>query len=235
MQISQNPKTHLGVFFRFFFALFLLCQPAWAVDSVVSKGKLSDRDFYRLIACAAPPGAACQRPFLRWSERDARDITVRIVEIESPISARRLSLAKDSVQHAVNEINGVGAAVKLRLIDEGEPDIAVSFITGEIAAGDRRLRGVDDVFLLGSAAAVAEVFSDRRTRNIDFARVTISRFVSDRRMKSVVLEEIVQSLGLMTDVHNQFYHHRSVFSETGSSTKRLRGQDAMAVMVHYPN
>ncbi len=215
-------------------AVLLVGQPGWALDSVVTKGKLSDRDFYRLIACAAPPGAECQRPFRRWSARDAKDITVRITRIESPIQKRRLSLAQDAVRHAIAEINGVGAAVRLRLIETGQPDISVSFINGDIEVGDRRLRNIDDIFLLGSAAAIAEVFSRRGSPVIEYAEVTISGLVENRRLKNVVLEEVVQSLGLMTDVHNPYYHGRSIFSETGGTTKRLRGQDAMALLTHYP-
>ena len=54
-------------------------------------------------------------------------------------------------------------------------------------------------------------------------------------MKSTVLEEVIQSLGLLTDIHNRYYHTRSIFSETGGGrVTKLRGQDAATLLYHYP-
>ena len=49
--------------------LALLAIEAAAQEFIKSKGRLSDRDFYRAVACAAPPGGACQKKALRWSEK----------------------------------------------------------------------------------------------------------------------------------------------------------------------
>ena len=50
---------------------------------------------------------------------------------------------------------------------------------------------------------------------------------------SVVLEEVVQALGLLTDIRSPVYR-RSIFAEDSNSGIRLRGQDAMVIRRHYP-
>ena len=81
---------------------------------------------------------------------------------------------------------------------------------------------------------MAEVFASRGSSVIQSAKVTISDRVENRDLKSVMLEEVVQSLGLLTDIHGRHYHNKSIFSETGWRIKRLRGQDAKAILYHYP-
>ena len=81
---------------------------------------------------------------------------------------------------------------------------------------------------------MARVYPGRRKGSIAKAEIYISDVIPKSLLRAVVLEELVQSLGLLTDIHNRYYNKRSVFSEVGSSTNKLRGQDAKALLLHYP-
>ena len=50
----------------------------------------------------------------------------------------------------------------------------------------------------------------------------------------VLLEELTQSLGLLTDIKNPYYEDLSVFSEDSNSVTKLAPQDRMALLRHYP-
>ena len=49
-----------------------------------------------------------------------------------------------------------------------------------------------------------------------------------------MLEELTQSMGLMTDIRNPYYETRSVFSEDSNSVVKLGEQDREALRLHYP-
>ena len=50
----------------------------------------------------------------------------------------------------------------------------------------------------------------------------------------VVLEELTQAMGLMTDIRNPAYEGVSVFSEDSNAVLRLGAQDKEALRRHYP-
>ena len=213
--------------------LFAPLSAFGASDHVITKGKLSDRDFYRLVACAAPPGGKCQKPLLKWSKAKRGAITIRLTSVGKGFPSKQTKSARAALQNAVSQINSVGSGVRLKLIAEGKPDISV-VLTADTIMTRRKPRSIQEVFELGGAGAMAEIYWPRGTTNITRARVTITDVITTRYMTSVMLEEVVQALGLQTDIHNRYYHNRSIFSETGSRIKRLRGQDAKALLMHYP-
>ena len=53
-------------------------------------------------------------------------------------------------------------------------------------------------------------------------------------IQSIDLEELVQSLGQVMDIGSKYYRSKSIFSERANRIKRLKGQDAMAIRMHYP-
>ncbi|SMX25873.1 hypothetical protein [Boseongicola aestuarii] len=207
---------------------------AEAVEFVKSKGKLSDRDFYRLVACAAVPGGKCQKPFMKWDARDRSRLTIGFTEIDPNFSERKKEHAWKALQNAVGQVNRVGADIELVWISGGRPDISVKLTAGSIDDAGRNQRTVADYALFKGAGAVAEVRLARGSSVIASASITITARIKDKYLKSVMLEEVVQSLGLMTDIHNPYYHKRSIFSEVGSDIIQLRGQDAKALLSHYP-
>jgi hypothetical protein len=52
---------------RLICGLVLLASGAAAQEYVTTAGPLSEIEFYRLVACAAPPGGVCGKPVVRWT------------------------------------------------------------------------------------------------------------------------------------------------------------------------
>ena len=170
---------------------------------------------------------------MKWSKAKRGAITIRLTNVGKGFPSKQTKSARAALQNAVSQINSVGSGVRLKLIAEGKPDISV-VLTADTIMTRRKPRSIQEVFELGGAGAMAEISWPRGTTNITRARVTITDVITTRYMTSVMLEEVVQALGLQTDIHNRYYHNRSIFSETGSRIKRLRGQDAKALLMHYP-
>ena len=62
----------------------------------------------------------------------------------------------------------------------------------------------------------------------------VSNDLKIRSYESVLLEELTQALGLMTDVKSEAYVGISVLSQDGNRVKALGVQDKMALRRHYP-
>lgn len=90
--------------------------------------------------------------------------------------------------------------------------------------------GVED--LDGNVLPLGRVALRARDNTIREALIAISAKARRREIASILLEEITQALGLMTDIQGPTYR-RSVFSEDSNSVVRLEGQDAMALRRHY--
>lgn len=71
-----------------------------------------------------------------------------------------------------------------------------------------------------------------RQGDIRAARIAISARARPAEVASLLLEEVVQGLGLMTDISGPAYR-QSIFAEDGNATTSLAGQDAMALRRHY--
>ena len=205
-----------------------------AKDFVRSKGKLSDRDFYRAVACGAPVGQECRYSTYRWPESDRVNLTVGIMEIEDEFPKDYAATAAGALVKAIEEINGVNSGVRLVQVTKGTPKIKVYFVSGKIGGGGSSARTVTGFALAEGAGGMARIFPGRRKGSIAKAEVYISDLNAKSGLRSIVLEELVQSLGLLTDIHNRYYNKRSIFSEVGSGTTKLRGQDAKALLLHYP-
>ena len=50
----------------------------------------------------------------------------------------------------------------------------------------------------------------------------------------VLLEELTQGMGLLTDIRNPVYNATSVFSEDSNTVRKLGPQDRAALRLHYP-
>ncbi len=209
--------------------LLLLPFAALADDFVRAKGRLSDADFHQLVACGRPPGGKCQVPMRRWPDGLAQDLTVtRLPEIErvSPVTVAQVNLALD---RAIAELNGVGAAFRLRRVADNEPahirlsirsPRSLSFITNETQA--KRLPAGLVTFASGPSGQIAG------------ATILISSGIALTETNSVVLEELTQSLGLVFDIQNPQYKRRSIFAQDSNSVTTITGQDASALRLHYP-
>ncbi|PWJ22304.1 DUF2927 domain-containing protein [Jannaschia seohaensis] len=210
-------------------ALALLATPLAAQEFVEVPGRLSDEAFYRAVACGAPPEGACRKPFLLWPEEMRADLTVGLASAPDDLPPFRRRLFETGVEGAIAEINGLGAGLRLRR-DDIAPAIEIHIVDTP-PWGVMTRTGVP--LLDGALLPLALVVLRPREGAIGEALIAISAEARRREIASVLLEEITQSLGLMTDIAGPAYD-RSLFSETGNSVTRLTGQDAMAVRRHYP-
>ena len=208
--------------------LLLAATPLAAQEFVEVPGRLSDDAFYRAVACAAPPGADCRKPLLRWPDALRQDLTVGLVSLTDELLPYQRRFYEEGLSGALAEINGLGAGIRLRR-DDDAPDIAIHVVAtppGGVMTGT----GVPA--LDGALLPLGRVALRARDGVIREAIIAVSGRARRREVASVLLEEITQALGLMTDISGPAYR-RSVFSEDGNSVTRLEGQDAMAVRRHY--
>jgi hypothetical protein len=193
---------------------------------VDSSGPLDDTAFYRLVACAAPPNGPCAKPFYRWEKTT---LTVGIVERAPPFLGGKVKRAEAAVMRAVQQLNAVGMGLELNL-SEVTPDIAIHLLDiprGAVIADPRLLRG--------KTMANAITALDMQGSTITGAAIGFSSTLTIRQYESVMLEEITQALGLLTDIRNPYYQTRSILSQNAdNSLITLGAQDKMALIHHYP-
>lgn len=197
---------------------------------------MSDRDFYRAMACAARPGGACTLPYRRWAASKCRDLTVGLAFRSQHFPANRAHAIEQAARAAIAQINKTGAALHLSYAGARPADIKL-YLTDTPVGGT--VRGTPSMRLNGrrlGPGTVAKVtfYWQTNTGRIMDADIAFSRDIQMRDIRSVVLEEIVQSLGFSTDLEDPYYTQSSIFAEDGNSVTRLIGQDAMALRSHYP-
>ena len=213
-----------------FFALILIPFSVVAQEFITIPTRVSDEAFYRLVACAAPPGGDCAKPEIRWSEPRRLALTIGITQIDDSFPSYKLSLVDAAIDAAITEINRAGAYLLLERVYEGTPDISIYLL--ETAQGGV-IEGTGNVEMDGETLAVGRVAIRSVGGEIQDAAIALSRDIRRREVASVVLEELVQAMGLPTDVQSPAYQD-SIFSEDANSVVRLRGQDAEALRRHYP-
>ena len=205
---------------------------AQEVDFVQSSGELSDENFYRLVACAAPPGGECAKPMRRWVTD--QPLRVAITRIDPAFLGGKQARAKAALVRAVQYLNKAGAEVAFRIVPPGPPaDIEIYFINtqGSTAITDTGIDGIDGSTVQGARVLV---WSNSRTGAIRRARIVFGTRLHIRQFESAMIEELTQSLGLLTDIRNPHYEGLSVFSQDSNDAKTLGPQDIMALRRHYP-
>lgn len=209
-------------------ALALLPGGVCAQEFVTAPGRLTDDGFYRAVACAAAPGQPCRKPFLRWPMAKRAALTVALASVTDDLEDWQRSLYERGLDGAVAQVNALGAGITLVRTRAGA-DMEVHVVATR--PGDvMRDTGVPD--LDGAILPLGRVALRARGGEIGEALIAVSVQTRRREIASVLLEEIVQGLGLMTDIRGPAYR-RSLFSEDGNSVVRLEGQDAMALRRHY--
>ena len=189
---------------------------------------MEDTAFYRLVACAAPPEGECAKPFYKWNKTD---ITVGIIQRPPAFLGGKLKRAEASVVRAVQRLNATGMGITLRL-DEADPDIKIHLL--DIARG-QKITSSSRPLLNGRIMANAITALDVDGTTINGASIGFSNTMTIRQYESVMLEEITQALGLITDIQNPYYRSRSILSQNAdNSLKTLGEQDRMALIRHYP-
>ena len=205
---------------------------AQAQEAVQTDGALSDNDFYRLVSCAAPVAAPCQKDVIRWSPADAVDVSVGIVQIDEGYPPNLIIAVNTALNVAIADVNAADAELHLtRSEDTENPDIGIYLL--DLVEGDA-ISGTGRVPLDGAIlqAAKAQVWW-RDDFSIITTAIVFGRDITFADLPSVMLEEITQANGLLTDIDGKYYETRSIFSETSNHRTTLGIQDIMALRRHY--
>ncbi|MEP5029072.1 MAG: DUF2927 domain-containing protein [Marinomonas sp.] len=193
-----------------------------------SDGPLTDDVFYRLVACAAPPQGECAKPFFRWSKPT---LTVGIATRARAFLGGKQKRAEAAVVRALQHLNAVEMGLTLRASDDA-PDIVIHLLDTPRGA---KIQLPEASKLNGLTMANAITVLDVNGPEIRSASIAFSNTLTLRQYESVMLEEITQSLGLVTDIQNPYYRSRSIFSQNSdNSLKTLGAQDKLALIRHYP-
>ena len=216
-------------------AALLLASPvdAQEVDFLLTNGKLPIDDFYHLVACRALPGRGCTNEMIRWSPDSARDLRVGFAPVPPdypPQLARSMSTALDA---AIVEINGAAAALHLGRAVKGEVPPITIHLSPAMDGQPIRGTGIRDIDGTPIGAALVTVWWDDLNHITDAVIVMAADLPKDEVLP-VILEELCQAMGLLTDIRNPVYNAVSVFSEDSNSVKRLGAQDRAALRLHYP-
>ncbi|WP_189641215.1 DUF2927 domain-containing protein [Paramylibacter ulvae] len=209
-----------------------------AKDFTQSKGKLSNQAFYKSIACKATPGQSCQTPLRRWPKQMRNGISVGLVGVQSVNkNGAYVKATERAIKNAVQQVNATGAGVRLRLYSGSAAQNANIQVHLVKPRGSNRIikntgyRLLDGQKVNNAISASAVVGKYILSSGI---AVSVDR-VKQSKLNSIVLEEVVQSLGLTWDIHNPYYDKRSIFAQVGTdSITKLSGQDAQVLRMHYP-
>ena len=201
-------------------------------DFVATEGLLSDDDFYRLIACGAPPDGPCSKPFLRWPGKAA--VRVRIASIDPVFLGGKQQRARAALIRAVQYINGAGAGIQVERVASDAPadiDIYLLDTDGSESLQDTGIDGADGARVTGARVMV---WAGNTSGDIKRAKILFGTRLHIRHYESAMLEELTQALGLLTDIRNSAYESLSVFSQDSNDAKTFGDQDLMVLRRHYP-
>lgn len=210
-------------------ACSLLALPVAASDGIVTEGRLSDKDFYRLATCGATPGGDCDGPVVRWTKTQLTLALAAPHRRYPPDLAARVSA---EVDRAIATINRSGAGIRIRRDDSlSEPDIIVSRPALSEGEATRNIPRMPN----GQAIGVGFMWLWWNQRaEITEASMLISEDITEADLPSVVLEELFQCLGFLYDIENRYYEGRSILSQDSNETTTIIGQDRMVLRKHYP-
>jgi hypothetical protein len=199
-----------------------------AFDGVAADTLLSDDDLYRLATCGAPPGQECRSPPLRW---DKTLLTLAFADGDAALPAGLAADLAAAAGHALAEINATGAGIRIVLAENGPADITIRPTATVEGTELTETPGVSGSGIMGVGFATVW-FDDKGV--ISEAVILVSTSISPADVASVLLEEIVQSLGFPYDIEGPAYEGVSILSQGSNATTRLAGQDVVLLRRHYP-
>ena len=203
--------------------------PAMAQEFVTSTGPLSDDDFYKAVGCGADPGEPWRKPFVKWVVD--RPLLVGITRMDRGFLGGRAKRAEAALIRALQFLNKVDMGLRLELAAPGQtPDIPILFLDRPMGHKITDMDGVEGTVMGAATTRIRFNTKGEITR----AMIAFSNTLSMRAYESAMLEEITQSLGLITDIRNPHYDPLPIFSQHINAPKRLGAQDKMALIRHYP-
>ncbi len=213
-----------------FLSALLVAVPAAAQEYIISDGPLSDENFYRLVSCAARPNSACAAPLVYWQKSVVK---VTFAPVPPAYPAALAQEFSDSLDRSISQINGAAPGLNVQRVSKSQDADILLYLqairTGDAISGTR----YPDLNGVPIGAAQVQIFWDDQHAITDAAIVFAGDIPVDQA-GPIMLEELTQSMGLMTDIRNPYYETRSVFSEDSNSVQKLGPQDRAALALHYP-
>lgn len=209
----------------------LLASVAGAEEVIRFDAPVSDADFHRAVGCGAAPGGTCSEPFRKWGPRNRRDLRVAVLPADPGYPPAKAQLVDRAVDSAIAALNGAGAGLRLRRVAPDErPRIRISRVN--IFEGDftQDVPGFPD----GMEVGVGQFQYYYTDTTIERAAILITADIDSTHIRSVVLEELIQSLGLLNDVSGRGYYGRSIFDDDSNLVTTIKGQDLAILRLHYP-
>jgi len=198
-------------------------------DGVAVDTLLPDADFFRLATCGAPPGGDCAGPMVRWP---GRLVTVSLRPSAPPVPTEFTRDLSQALDHAIARINAVDMGLRLHRVETSGADIRVT-------PTDRAEGSVLPDILFDTAAGVMGVgymsYWWDAGLHLMSASILISITIKPAELRSVVLEELYQSLGPGFDVDGAAYEGVSILSQSANTTTTITGQDAALLQWLYPS
>jgi len=144
--------------------------------------------------------------------------------------ARAFNRALDT---SISQINSAAPGLDLRRVAKFQ-SAHVRLFLQPIRSGDA-VRGTGYPELDGTpiGAALVQVYWDDDLKLTE-ALIVFAGDIPLNQAGPIMLEELTQAMGLMTDIRNPYYETRSVFSEDSNSVAKLGVQDRAALRLHYP-
>ena len=205
----------------------LLATAAQADDAIRAKTILSDQALLRLVTCGAPPGGDCTVNPVRWRKTD---LTISFGPVPKGYPAKRATKIDKALDQAIATLNAAGSTIHLTRVT-GRADINLRptlFKSGDKIRGEHNIANG-----LRMAEGLYSIQPDFRGR-IRSATVLLARDIKWPNIRSIVLEEVTQSLGFRFDISGKAYQDISIFAQWGNSVKAIKGQDAAILRLYYP-
>lgn len=207
----------------------LLAAPAAAQDFIPARGLLSDEEFHKIVSCGAPIYGRCAIEPRAWPRDVALDVSVSRLQDVEPVSPAVSAQVDLAIDQAIAQINGVGARLQLYRLPDNRParvhisvrkPRSLTILTGE--KHHRDLPGGMVVFGMSAAGGIERV------------NIFINSEAGLSDIRSILLEELTQGMGLPFDISDPDYRRRSIFSQETNAVTVLTGQDAAVLRLHYP-
>jgi Protein of unknown function (DUF2927) len=205
----------------------LLALPAHADDAIRAKAVLSDQALLRLVTCGAAPSGDCTVSPVRWRRTD---LTIRFGPVPEGYPLKQAKRIDKALNQAIATINAAGSAIRLTRVT-GTADIDLRptrFRMREDISGEPGIANG-----LRMAEGLFSIQPDFRGR-IRSGTILIARDIKPPHIRSIVLEEVMQSLGFRFDISGKAYQDTSIFAQWGNRVKTISGQDAAILRLYYP-
>jgi hypothetical protein len=171
---------------------------------------------------------------VRWPPAVARDLQVGFAPIPPDYPPAVAGMMSNALNTAIAEINSAGAALHLVRAPKAATAPVLIHLTPATMGEPIRGTGMSDIDGTPIAAALVTVWWND-LNHITEATIVMAADLPPDEIGPVLLEELTQSMGLLTDIRNRDYEPISVFSEDSNSVTRLGQQDRAALRLHYPS